>query len=401
MNFDRNAGSSENWLTFYINVYTKEISLSAPTVPEVCRGRPTCRKIFLNCCCFVGGILADEMGLGKTISVLALIVASNAAKDVGTVDGPTLVVCPTSLVGQWNKEIKDKVKLPIEVSRSVQSCEEVETVSSMDDDQSVRTLLDTELIPHGGSETSEVECPLDTEVKALLNEKEKQNQALHKSSLGSRNGALALKVLVYHGTGRKRVIPDFSKYDVVLTTYGIVAEEFDKRETKAHLSNRSLPSLIPKQKKKIGRHSSKVGRSDAKHQTSTTNHTQETVLDGDNSVIDVEACASDEMRGEAEEGRHEDRPLAGNSLGLHEFPWFRIVLDEGHLIKNTKTNLFSSCYSLKTKEEWNKRWILTGTPVQNGLDDLFALLKFVRLQPWCNETWWKKVWLGVFLLSNF
>ncbi len=44
----------------------------------------------------LGGILADDMGLGKTIQLLSLIAAQPS--------GPTLLVCPMSLVGNWQRE---------------------------------------------------------------------------------------------------------------------------------------------------------------------------------------------------------------------------------------------------------------------------------------------------------
>jgi len=44
----------------------------------------------------LGGILADDMGLGKTIQLLSLIAAEPS--------GPTLLVCPMSLVGNWQRE---------------------------------------------------------------------------------------------------------------------------------------------------------------------------------------------------------------------------------------------------------------------------------------------------------
>ena len=49
----------------------------------------------------LGGCLADDMGLGKTIQVLALL---EQAKKEGQVQGPTLLVCPTSVVGNWARE---------------------------------------------------------------------------------------------------------------------------------------------------------------------------------------------------------------------------------------------------------------------------------------------------------
>ncbi|HEY0524194.1 MAG TPA: DEAD/DEAH box helicase [Stellaceae bacterium] len=49
----------------------------------------------------LGGILADDMGLGKTLQALAHILAEKRA---GRLDRPCLVVCPTSLVPNWEAE---------------------------------------------------------------------------------------------------------------------------------------------------------------------------------------------------------------------------------------------------------------------------------------------------------
>ncbi|MFF0491073.1 DEAD/DEAH box helicase [Nocardia sp. NPDC004068] len=52
----------------------------------------------LNC----GAILADDMGLGKTVQVLALL--AHERETAATVPGPTLLVCPMSVVGNWQRE---------------------------------------------------------------------------------------------------------------------------------------------------------------------------------------------------------------------------------------------------------------------------------------------------------
>ncbi len=50
-----------------------------------------------------GGILADEMGLGKTIQMISLMLAN---KEQGTQKDPALVVCPASLVYNWQEEFQ-------------------------------------------------------------------------------------------------------------------------------------------------------------------------------------------------------------------------------------------------------------------------------------------------------
>jgi SNF2-related domain/SNF2 Helicase protein/Helicase conserved C-terminal domain len=49
----------------------------------------------------LGGCLADDMGLGKTIQVIALHLHRKETKA-----GPTLVVCPASLLGTWEHEVR-------------------------------------------------------------------------------------------------------------------------------------------------------------------------------------------------------------------------------------------------------------------------------------------------------
>ncbi|MQS01493.1 DEAD/DEAH box helicase, partial [Streptomyces alkaliterrae] len=50
----------------------------------------------------LGGCLADDMGLGKTVQLIALHLLRQEHKDSA---GPTLVVCPASLMGNWQREI--------------------------------------------------------------------------------------------------------------------------------------------------------------------------------------------------------------------------------------------------------------------------------------------------------
>ncbi|MEU1284791.1 SNF2-related protein [Kitasatospora sp. NPDC005856] len=55
----------------------------------------------------LGAVLADDMGLGKTVQTLALLAsekAEAAEQTEGAESGPTLLVCPMSLVGNWQRE---------------------------------------------------------------------------------------------------------------------------------------------------------------------------------------------------------------------------------------------------------------------------------------------------------
>ncbi|KAI0098178.1 SNF2 family N-terminal domain-containing protein [Nemania sp. FL0031] len=70
----------------------------------------------------------------------------------------------------------------------------------------------------------------------------------------------------------------------------------------------------------------------------------------------------------AAESRRDDNTLA-------KVHWFRIVLDEAHDIRNRSTKQFQSVASIPALH----RWCLTGTPIQNSLEDLGALVSFLRV----------------------
>ncbi|OLL24867.1 putative ATP-dependent helicase [Neolecta irregularis DAH-3] len=60
--------------------------------------------------------------------------------------------------------------------------------------------------------------------------------------------------------------------------------------------------------------------------------------------------------------------------------WYRVILDEAQMIKNHNTQSAKACHTLKAKY----RWCLSGTPMQNGVDELFSLIKFLRIRPYNN-----------------
>ncbi|KAK3324270.1 SNF2 family N-terminal domain-containing protein [Cercophora scortea] len=67
---------------------------------------------------------------------------------------------------------------------------------------------------------------------------------------------------------------------------------------------------------------------------------------------------------------------------LEEIAWFRIVLDEAHMIREQNTLAFKSICRLQA----SRRWAVTGTPIQNKLEDLGSLLAFLRLKPFDEKS---------------
>ena len=74
-----------------------------------------------------------------------------------------------------------------------------------------------------------------------------------------------------------------------------------------------------------------------------------------------------------------------SSGGLFSVDFYRIILDEAHTIKNRQAKTSKACYELKGKH----RWVLTGTPIVNRLEDLFSLVRFLKVEPWSNFSFWK------------
>jgi len=91
---------------------------------------------------------------------------------------------------------------------------------------------------------------------------------------------------------------------------------------------------------------------------------------------------------------------------LQEVEWYRVVLDEGiqpqanfiwcfltpanisqaHWIRNKSSHQFRAAESLKS----DRRWCLSGTPIQNRLNDLESLLGFLHFQPFLRTSVFQK-----------
>ena len=76
---------------------------------------------------------------------------------------------------------------------------------------------------------------------------------------------------------------------------------------------------------------------------------------------------------------------AGRAV-LYAMDWHRIILDEAHYIKGWHTQVTQAVLALRGE----RRWAATGTPVQNKLDDLFPLLRFIQLEPWSEVSFWQR-----------
>jgi SWI/SNF-related matrix-associated actin-dependent regulator of chromatin subfamily A3 len=71
---------------------------------------------------------------------------------------------------------------------------------------------------------------------------------------------------------------------------------------------------------------------------------------------------------------------------LHRVRWRRIVLDEGHIIRSKNTKQSKAACNLVAE----RKWVLSGTPLQNKLEDLYSLLRFIEFFPFDQIAIWKE-----------
>ncbi|ANZ75173.1 BA75_02730T0 [Komagataella pastoris] len=64
-----------------------------------------------------------------------------------------------------------------------------------------------------------------------------------------------------------------------------------------------------------------------------------------------------------------------------ETKFLRVILDEAHKIKGKNTITSKAVALVKSKY----RWCLTGTPLQNKIEELWPLLRFLRIKPYYDE----------------
>lgn len=150
----------------------------------------------------------------------------------------------------------------------------------------------------------------------------------------------SLSVLVYHGSNRTKDPYELANYDVVLTTYSIVSMEVPKQPLVDEEEDETTsPTELSSSKKR-------------KYPPSTSKKSSK---------------SKDNLNGES----LCNRPLA--AVG-----WFRVVLDEAQCIKNHRTQVARACWGLRAK----RRWCLSGTPIQNAIDDLYSYFRFLKYDPY-------------------
>jgi len=65
--------------------------------------------------------------------------------------------------------------------------------------------------------------------------------------------------------------------------------------------------------------------------------------------------------------------LSKDLLFLRSIKWIVAIYDEAHKLKNHKSKIYESCFSIKS----DHTILLTGTPIQNSIEEIWSLLHFI------------------------
>lgn len=284
----------------------------------------------------VGGILADDQGLGKTISMIALIQMQRfLQRQAKKSDDPS---CNYRTEALNLDEDDDKNGSGLCKAKSMPESDELEMIPEPEVSATSSEAFHRRRLAAG----TLVVCPA-----SVLRQwaRELDEKVADESKLS---------VLVYHGGNRTRDPAELAKYDVVVTTYSIVTnevpkqplvdeEDSDQKNGEKHGLSLEFSTMNKKPKKMSMPSANKRGKKKGKK-------------DNDSSSYDFD-CG----------------PLARVS-------WFRVILDEAQTIKNHRTQVARACCGLRAK----RRWCLSGTPIQNAVDDLYSYFRFLRYDPYAD-----------------
>ncbi|KAI4342969.1 hypothetical protein MLD38_027526 [Melastoma candidum] len=282
------------------------------------------KETAINCS---GGILADDQGLGKTVSTIALILKERPPSSGSCQQ----FVKPDNIQNLDSDSDDDNIKeVKLNIGKPVSNVPEVILVETLE--KNINAPGQGNGRPAAGTL---VVCPT-----SVLRQWADELQS-------KVSDAARLSVLVYHGGSRTKDPLDLTKYDVVLTTYSIVSLEVPKQplvdkdgDGKGKVEDLEPPPLGILTS--TGKENSTAKKKKSKH------------------------------------GKIADALMESVAGPLAKVGWFRVVLDEAQSIKNHKTQVARACWGLRAK----RRWCLSGTPIQNAIDDLYSYFRFLRYEPY-------------------
>ncbi|KAK2951191.1 putative DNA repair protein rad5 [Blattamonas nauphoetae] len=307
-----------------------------------------------------GGILADQMGLGKTIEFLALV-----ALDL-----------------ENNKEIQESIPKPEDTERFRGEINLLRFRLGLHDIK--RTRIENILITYHFPVLPKVHATLVVSPKGViphwLNESHRFLAEDHRLKVYLHHRSLKFHTLVaeYGSTiswsEGLSVRGKLNQADIWIVTYSEVRNEW--LALLEWLGSKIGRNLILKRKKR--------GSSGHSLLDEVPLNQKSKQKDDDDVVIEYSEGESFDLTAEIRQLRKKkaltDEDVADfDTVGMELFPifcvkWNRVMLDEGHNIKNKKINQTRACWSISS----DKRWVLTGTPIMNQIDDLHSLIHFLH-----------------------
>ena len=75
-------------------------------------------------------------------------------------------------------------------------------------------------------------------------------------------------------------------------------------------------------------------------------------------------------------------------LPLTQIKFGRIILDEAHYIRNSRSKLFRGVISISDLNMNSKKWVITATPIFNSVTDSYAYFRFLNLEGFDTKREW-------------
>ncbi|KIJ19024.1 hypothetical protein PAXINDRAFT_97103, partial [Paxillus involutus ATCC 200175] len=193
--------------------------------------------------------------------------------------------------------------------------------------------------------------------------------------------------------GRGALVGDSMGLGKTLTMIALILAT--KKDVPAHYSNSTLIvvplSVMSNWEKQIEEHCVRDALSACVYYGSTRNMTPQQLMQHDVVITTYQTVAGEADPSNAARDDDEDGPAKKKkrrSKGLFDVKWKRIILDEGHNIRNPKTKMAKAVCKLPAE----RRWVLSGTPIINSPRDLGSILTFLQIcRPLDNEDFFKRL----------
>ncbi|WVR04718.1 hypothetical protein IAU60_001729 [Kwoniella sp. DSM 27419] len=339
-----------------------------------------------------GAILADDMGLGKTLSVVSLIAATRSSAHDWAKSKLDKVTPVPAEPEKNDDEIKSSFKTRIF------GMPDIDSEESGSDAKGKKRKHGEDLVKSSTARRSRIAvrskgtllvCPMSTisnwedQIKehwngtveivggaaGVIPPKKTQKKWKPPKEDGGESSDDAtledfdvLRVYIYHGSSR-RFDPHFlSDFDVVITSYTTLANEYSKQSDLCDTETTTPAETAENSGDEL----------DVTGDVSLNPRPTDAHVEAEIKAMEVAALMKTSKK-----GRARPKPGMAQTSPLQAVDWFRIVLDEAHSIKTPSTVACQAACAL----EADRRVALTGTPIQNKIEDVWALFKFLRFSP--------------------